>query len=278
MQVSDERSSHMQPIIVFDSGEGGLTVLRRAYELYPGEDYIYICDSAHFPYGTRDLGEIRQWFLAILEFSLTKNPKAVVIACNTATAAALDAAQAITPIPVIGVIEAGVRATAKATKTGRVGVLATLATVQSGIYRLALESMAEVHHVIERPCPRLVMLAEQGWTDADRCRTVVNSCVGSVLDEGIDTLVLGCTHFPHMETVFAEVVGQRATIIDPGYETAKSLSTQLERLSRTGLGRMQFFTTGDPSEVSRVARALWPQMVVAAQPLQWQDERVVAAT
>ena len=256
-----------RPIAVFDSGEGGLTVLKQLREMYPGEDYLYVCDSAHFPYGSRSLDEVRNLFLAMLTFMLSRDPKGVIIACNTATAAALAHAQRVSPVPVVGVIQPGVDAAIRATRNHRIGVLATEATSRSGIYGRALREKSPKALVVERPCPLLVVLAEQGWTDGDQCRLTVQSCLSEVLGEGVDTVVLGCTHFPHMQAVFSEVVSGRAALIDPGLETARILPSHLPGLSRTGAGSLEFFTTGDPAEVTRVARQLWPNQLLRALPL-----------
>lgn len=264
-----------RPIAVFDSGEGGLTVLKQARELYPGEDFLYVCDSLHFPYGSRSLAEVRGFFLAILGFLLEREPKAVVIACNTATAAALEEAQRQSPVPVIGVIEPGVQAALKATRNHKVGVLATEATSRAGIYSRALKARDPEMTVIERPCPLLVVMAESGLIDGDACRHTVGSCLAGVLAQGVDTVVLGCTHFPHMQTVFEEMVRGRAKLIDPGLETAKIMSGILPQLSRTRGGGLQFYTTGDPLEVARVARQLWPQQELEALPLHWRGMTVI---
>ncbi|MCL4520904.1 MAG: glutamate racemase [Firmicutes bacterium] len=263
-----------RPIAVFDSGEGGLTVLKQARELYSGEDYLYVCDSAHFPYGPRSLDEVKGFFLAILDFILTRAPKAVIIACNTATAAALEPARKASPVPVVGVIEAGVEAALKVTETHRIGVLATEATSRSGIYRRTFQERDANTVVVERPCPRLVVLAENGWTDGPQCRRTVHQCLAGVLAEQVDTVVLGCTHFPHMQSVFQQAVYGRAKLIDPGLETARQLPRYLDDLSHAGGGSLEFYTTGHPGEVTRVARQLWPNQILQALPLVWQGSAV----
>ena len=267
-----------RPIAMFDSGEGGLTVLKQARALFPGEDYLYVCDSAHFPYGDRSLSEVRDFFLAILEFMLTQDPQAVVIACNTATAAALAEARRMAPVPVIGVVQAGVEAAARATQNRRVGVLETLATHRSQIYAKSLTACDPSIVVLERPCPLLVVLAENGWTDGPECVDAVQQCAGGLIDEGVDTLILGCTHFPHMQKVFNQVVAGRAHVIDPGLETARSLPDYLPDLSPQGdQGNLAFFTTGDPEDSARVARLLWPEVEVKPSRLVWQGEKVLMA-
>ncbi len=265
----------MGPIALFDSGEGGLTVLKRVLALYPGEDYLYVADSAHFPYGSRDLGEVRAFFLAILDFVLAEGARAVVVACNTATAAALDAARTVSPVPVVGVIEAGAETAARLSRNRRVGVLATLATCQSGIYRQTLHQFGPDLTVVERPCPLLVVLAENGHTDGEASRSAVGGCVVPLLDAGVDTIVLGCTHFPHMQRAFEAVVDGRARLVDPGHETAKVLPRYVAGLRTTGAGRITSYTTGDPALQARVGRELWPERPLNPLPLAWHDGRVI---
>ena len=265
-----------RPIVVFDSGEGGLTLLKQAWALYPGEKYIYICDTAHFPYGQRPLAEVRTFFLGVLRYALTLAPKAVVIACNTATAAALDAArEASGGVPVVGVVEPGILAAVRATENRRIGVLTTVATHRSGIYERGLRA-AEARAVVwQRPCPLLVVLAENGRVTGPESRAAVARCVEGLLAEGVDTVILGCTHFPHMQAIFAEVVGNRAHLIDPGLETAKILPRYVASLMREGSGSVSLFTTGDPERVARVGRQLWEHLVMQPEQLAWEDGEVV---
>lgn len=265
----------MGPIALFDSGEGGLTVLKRVLALYPGEDYLYLSDSVHFPYGPRDLSEVRGFFLAILDFFLAEGARAVVVACNTATAAALDDARRVSPVPVVGVIEAGAKAAAEQSQNRRVGVLATLATCQSGIYRRTLERFGPDLTVVERPCPLLVVLAESGHTDGAESRSAVGGCVAPLLAADVDTIILGCTHFPHMERAFQAMVAGRARLIDPGDETAKALPRDVDDLRTSGVGRITSYTTGDPALQARVGRELWPERPLKPLPLAWQDGRVI---
>lgn len=265
----------MGPIALFDSGEGGLTVLKRVLALYPGEDYLYLSDSAHFPYGFRDLDQVRAFFLAILEFFLAEGARAVVVACNTATAAALEDARRVSPVPVVGVVEAGAETAARVSRNRRVGVLATAATCRSGIYRRTLARFGPDLIVVERPCPTLVVLAENGHTEGDESRAAVGGCVGPLLRSGVDTIILGCTHFPHMERAFEAVVGGRARLIDPGYETAKALPRHVEGLRVHGLGRITSYTTGDPALQARVGRELWPERPLEPLPLAWKSGCVI---
>ncbi len=258
-----------QPIAIFDSGEGGLTVLKRAVALYPGEDFIYGADSVHFPYGSRSLEDVQRLFLRFLDFFLAEQVKAVVIACNTATAAALDVARRISPVPVIGVVEPGARKAAAVSRNRHIAVLSTYATYKSGVYLRAITASNQAAQVVQHPCPALVTMAEAGATDTEQARMAVRACLTTVFAYGVDTVVLGCTHFPHMERIFYEEIANRAQIVDPGYETAKQLEDVLGPLNREPGGTLRFYTTGLPAEFNRIAAILWPETPVQATPLIW---------
>ncbi len=261
-----------RPIAVFDSGAGGLTVLRRAWALYPGEHFIYGADSNHFPYGSRSLSEVRTLFLRFLEFFIAQDVKAVIIACNTATAAALEMAQEICPVPVIGVVYPGAERAVKTTVNGRIGVLSTYATYKSGIYRRAIGQYGQKAQVVQWPCPVLVTMAELGHTETQQAREAVRECLNMIFPHEVDTVVLGCTHFPHMERIFYEEVGERATIIDPGYETARHLPQVLGPLSSGPGGSIQFFTTGNEKDFNRISSSLWPDAIIEAKSITWTPE------
>ncbi|MCY0881499.1 MAG: glutamate racemase [Firmicutes bacterium] len=260
-----------RPIAIFDSGEGGLTVLKRAYEWYPGENYLYAADALHFPYGSRSLEEVRAFFLQFLDFFVQQSAKAVIIACNTATAAALQAAQAISPIPVIGVIQPGARAAAHATQNGRIAVLSTYATYRSAVYQTALQQVNSQLHITLHPCSTLVTMAETGQIHSQAARRTVRACLHAVLAEQTDTIVLGCTHFPHMEQLFLEEMSAGTRLIDPGLETVKALTRLLGPLRTQGQGHTRFYTTGQPQQFEAVSRILWPEAALHVQPLTWSS-------
>lgn len=259
------------PIAMFDSGEGGLTVLRQACSLYPGEHFLYAADSAHFPYGPKSLSQVREWFMSFVDFFLEKNAKAIIIACNTATAAALEAAQLRSPVPVIGVIYPGVQKALENSPKKRIAVLSTEATYRSGIYPRALKELYPGVQVVAAPCPVLVMMVEEGRTDGPEVTQAVRACTEPVLAQNVDTVILGCTHFPHMETIFRKVVNHRATIIDPGVATAEILPQWLGPLKSQGTGSIEFFTTGDPHRFARIAKILWPDFAGHPYSLQWHN-------
>lgn len=253
-----------RPIGFFDSGEGGLTVTRAVARLLPGEAILYACDTARFPYGPRPMAEVRHLFLRFMEFFAAQGCKLVVIACNTATAAVLDLLDEDLPLPVIGVVRPGARAAALSSHSGRIGVAATEGTCASGIYPRLIAQQRPGAQVFQEPCPILVIRAEEGIITGPEVRSEVERCLAPLVQAGVDTLVLGCTHFPHMQAVIAEVVREGITLVDPGIAAAVDVA---ERLQVMGLvnpdafGERRFMTTGDPTRFMQIAARLWPGAV-----------------
>lgn len=259
------------PIGFFDSGEGGLTVAREVARLLPAEHLIYACDSHHFPYGPRTLAEVRGFFLAFAHHLAGRGCKLLVVACNTATTAALlDPAAPPLPLPAMGVVEPGARAAALATRTGRIGVAATEATCAAGVYPRAIVRELPGATIIQRACPVLVTLAEEGIINSPEVRSEVEACLQPILAHAVDVLVLGCTHLPHMQTIIAQVAGPSVTLVDPGQATARAVRDWLRErnlLRAGGVGRREFWTTGDPDRFTRISRMLWPGGVTEAHHL-----------
>jgi glutamate racemase len=260
-----------RPIGFFDSGEGGLTVMREVARLLPGENLIYACDTCHFPYGPRPLPDVRRFFLRFINFFREQECKLVVVACNTATVAALDLLDGGLPVPAVGVVRPGARAAAAASRSGRIGVAATQGTVASGIYPRFIRECRPDAVVSQEPCPILVIRAEAGVISGPAVRAEVARCLAPFLEQDVDTLVLGCTHFPHMRAVIADVAGPGVTLVDPGVATAMAVA---ERLQAGGIanpaaaGSRGFYTTGDPAHFTEVAGRLWPGGVGKAQQIQ----------
>ena len=255
------------PVGFFDSGEGGLTVAKVVARLLPGENLLYVCDTARFPYGPRPLPEARRFFLQFLPFFESQGCKLLVVACNTATTAALDLLDRL-PVPTIGVVWPGARSAAQATRNGRIGVAATEATCAAGIYPQLIREANPDARVLQVPCPILVIRAEEGIIGGPEVRTEVQRCLTPLLEAGVDTLVLGCTHFPHMQSVIADVVGPDVTLIDPGAETGRAVSEWLSghgMLNPQAQGSRRFYTTGDPDRFARIAGRLWPGGVFRAE-------------
>lgn len=268
-------NSDPRPIALFDSGEGGLTVLKHAWDLYPGENYLYAADSIHFPYGTKSLDQVREYLWAFLDFFMSRNVKAIVVACNTATAAGLPLAQSRVPVPVLGVIEPGSRDALRHTKTNAIGVLSTEATYQSGIYPRILQSYRPQVKVIAVPCSVLVTMAESGHTNGPEVAAHIRECITPMLAQNADVVVLGCTHFPHMKKLFTTIIAHSAHIVDPGLATAKDLFEVCGPLKRYGSGQIDFFTTGDPYQAIHVARSLWSDFHGTPHFLKWQGHALI---
>ncbi|MGQ9604195.1 MAG: glutamate racemase [bacterium] len=206
---------------VFDSGIGGLTVLKVLLEKLPNERLVYFGDTAHLPYGSKSRDTVISFAKEIVGFLLTKHPKIIVIACNTASAYALEEVKAIVEIPVIGVIQPGVEAALDVTRNKRIGVIGTRATISTGVYVEAIQSIQPDVKVFSKACPLLVPLIEEGWTDHPVTYQVVREYLAPLLDCGIDTLLLGCTHYPVIKHIFKEIVGSDVNLVDSAERTAQ---------------------------------------------------------
>jgi glutamate racemase len=248
-----------RPIGVFDSGIGGLTVLKELTVRLPGEDFIYLGDTARLPYGTKSNEVIVRYSRENTEFLLAKGIKLLVVACNTSSAVALGEIASHTMVPVIGVIEPGARAAVKASRTGKIGVIGTEATIASGAYTRAIQSLRPRAEIYTRACPLLVPLVEEGWTDNEIAERTVGYYLESLKASGIDTLLLGCTHYPLLRGVFERVLGARVKIVDSAIATAAAVREKLAalKLARRGgptAGAQSFFVTETPDRFVRVGR------------------------
>lgn len=216
------------PIGVFDSGIGGMTVVKELMSQLPGEKIIYYGDTARVPYGNKSNETIIAYSRQIARFLMTREVKAIVIACNTASAVALDALRAELPVPVIGVVKPGAKAAAEATRNGRIGVIATRATVDSGVYEEFLKKTNPGISVYKKACPLFVPLVEEGWIDDEITDRIIHRYLDSLIAEGIDSLVLGCTHYPLLKERIRLVTGDGITLVNPAYETARHFKYVLE--------------------------------------------------
>jgi glutamate racemase len=234
------------PIGVFDSGIGGLTVFKAISEILPAENLVYLGDTARVPYGPRSAETIARYSFECTEFLIQKDIKILVVACNTVSATSLAGIRDRIAIPVIGVIEPGARAAVSATRNRKVGVVGTEATVNSEAYLKAIRTADESIEVFSCACPLFVPLAEEGWTDCDIARLTAERYLAPLRDKDIDTLVLGCTHYPLLKRVISEVMG-KAAIVDSAVETAKALKAMLEDgplLRKAGVsGSHKFYVT-----------------------------------
>jgi len=246
-----------RPIGIFDSGVGGLTVAKEVIHLLPFENLIYVGDTKRVPYGTRDLKEVKQFAFEIINFLVTQDVKLVVIACNTATAAALTAAQQRFNLPIIGVIEPGARAAVQATRYRRIGVIGTAATINSQAYVKAIHALDAGITVFSAACPKFVEIVEQGMvSEANFFRpktyNLAKGYLTPLLRAGIDSLILGCTHYPLLQELLQKVVGQDIVLISSAQETALEVKQLLERKGQLrqerSLPEYKFFATGDPEQ------------------------------
>ena len=213
-----------QPIGVFDSGLGGLTVLRALIDLLPDERIVYFGDTGRFPYGPKPADEVLAHALQITDVLLERDVKLLVVACNSAAAAALDTLHAKLDIPVIGVIEPGLRAAARVTRTGRIGVIGTVGTVASGAYQRLAPEMAVVRggavDLTSAACPGFVEFVEAGDVDSDQVHVLAERLLAPVRDATVDTLVLGCTHYPLLARTIGDVMGRGVVLVSSADETA----------------------------------------------------------
>ena len=246
-----------QPIGIFDSGIGGLTVLKEIVNALPAEDTIYLGDTARVPYGTKSVETVTRYSFENAKFLLKFNIKLLVVACNTASAYCLHQLKKELPIPVIGVIEPWARKAVEVTKTKRVGVIGTEGTIRSGAYFDAIKTIDPSIVVFTKACPMFVPLAEEGWTNNQMARLTAQAYLLKLKKEWVDVLILGCTHYPMLKGVIKEVMGEKVALIDSGHEMAADVGrclmgkNILESIS-SGQGLHRFFVTDSPDRFKQV--------------------------
>lgn len=217
------------PIGVFDSGVGGLTVAREIMRQMPNERIVYFGDTARVPYGSKSKETIIRYSRQIIRFLRTKNVKAIVIACNTASAYALDTVEAELDIPIIGVVKPGAKVAAETTSNNKIGVIGTEGTISSGIYSDFLHIRNKDINVLGKACPLFVPLVEEGWAKDSVTKEVAKRYLEELKESGIDSLILGCTHYPLLRSTIRNVMGEKVTLVNPAYETAIELKELLEQ-------------------------------------------------
>lgn len=253
------------PIGVFDSGVGGLSILIEIRRLLPDEDLIYLADSANCPYGVKPPEEIRRRTLEITGYLIGQGAKMIVVACNSACVAGLDQVRAHYPdFPIVGV-EPGVKPAHGLTRNGKIGVLATSLTLKGDRFNGLVERFASGVEVFTRPAPGLVELVEAGELDTPRAEELLHQYIDPLLVEKIDTLVLGCTHYPFFRPLIEKICGPGVTVVDTGLAVARQTARVLEQhnlaADKTDQGRITFYTSGDPDAVAPIIRLLWPEQV-----------------
>ncbi len=245
------------PIGVFDSGIGGLTVAAALRELLPGEDIFYVGDTARVPYGGKSPATIERYGIEIAGMLLAEGAKLIVVACNTASALAVPRLQQLLRVPVIGVIEPGASAAVAATKSGHVGVIGTRATVQSKAYEKAIHALNPTIKVRTQACPLLVPLIEEGWLEDPVTDQIIQRYLNPMVRSGIDTLVLGCTHYPLLSKALSRYVGSGITLVDSARNCAANVRAVLQKLSlsapKTRLGGLKVALTDPSGSFLRVA-------------------------
>ena len=241
---------------IFDSGVGGLTVLSEIMKTLPQEDTIYLGDTARVPYGTKSPETVVRFSRQITAFLIARDIKLLVVACNTASAVALEALEQEFALPIVGVIEPGARRAAAVTRTGKVGVIGTAGTIRSSAYTKAIKQLDPAIEVITQPCPMFVPLAEEGWVDNEVARLTTHTYLQGLKAAGVDTLVLGCTHYPLLKGIISAEMGPGVTLVDSAEETARTVAEILQ--SRDLLrpvaeqGNHHYFVTDVPAGFIRI--------------------------
>ncbi len=252
--------NRLLPIGVFDSGVGGLSVLRDIRKELCNEDLLYVADSNHAPYGDKEAEYIETRSVAIAQFLVDQPVKAIVVACNTATSAAVAQLRARFNVPIVA-MEPAVKPAVEKTKSGVIGVLATCRTVSSDNFLNLLTRFGDNADIVVQPCPGLVEQVEAGDLSSDMTRSLLEKFVFPLLEKGADTLVLGCTHYPFLAPLIRSMAGIEVTLIDPGEAIARELRRRLETIGqlshRERLGTEQFWTSGSPKNAKELISQLW---------------------
>jgi glutamate racemase len=280
LDVDDDHRPDDRPIGMFDSGFGGLTVARAVIDLLPHEHVVYFGDTGRYPYGPREPEEVRRFAREITDVLVRDHDvKVVIVACNTAAAAALDELQATCPVPVLGVIDPGVRALVSATRNGRVGVIGTVGTIRSGAYQRAVAASGARVHLACAACPGFVEFVERGQTEGDEVAVLAERLLAPMVDAKVDTLLLGCTHYPYLARVIGGVMGRDVVLVSSADETAFDVAHRLARGSlavpagrpRDGgaPGRLRFISSGDIAWFEDLGRRLLGPELAGAEAFRW---------
>lgn len=246
-----------KPIGVFDSGIGGLTVVKRLSSVLPRESIVYFGDTARVPYGSKSNSTVIDYSIQDTSFLLHKNVKAVVVACNTASSIAIPALREKFTVPVIGVILPGADMAVKETKNGRIGVIGTRATISNQAYSKAIKDINSTIEVFEKACPLFVPIAEEGWTHHQATYEIAEEYLKELREHEIDTLVLGCTHYPILADVIQDVIGKDVKLIDSGIATAEVVRSEINRIgfetNSAGPGNLDLYVSDIPTTFKQVA-------------------------
>lgn len=249
-----------RPIGIFDSGVGGLTVVKSLIARLPGESFVYYGDTAHNPYGNKQREDLFKYSNNIISFLLNREVKTIVVACNTSSSVTLPEIEKTCPVPILGVVKPGARVAARLTRNGKIGMIATQATVDSGSYSTNINAIEASHEVFSVACPKLVPMVEAGMLEEEETGQVLREYINPLLKEGIDTLVMGCTHYPFLMPLISEFTGKEVVLVDPAMETVEELAQILSagNLLNDALtgGTHEFYVSGSPDSFYRVGRML----------------------
>ncbi len=270
--------NHEAPIGVFDSGVGGLTVVREIMRQIPNERIVYFGDTARVPYGSKSKETITRYSRQIIRFLRTQEVKAIAVACNTASAYALDEIEQEIDIPIIGVGKPAAKVAAAATQNGKIGVIGTEATIGSQIYSRYIKEIKPDAEVIGKACPLFVPLVEEGLLNDPVTDEIAMRYLSSLIDSGIDTLILGCTHYPLIRSTVGRVMGDGVTLVNPAYETARELRELLEQkhmLNRSrpelGTNQYQFFVSDAAEKFIRFANSIIKYGILSAKMIHIEE-------
>lgn len=266
------------PIGVFDSGVGGLTVAREIMRQIPNEKIIYFGDTARVPYGSKSKETVTRFSRQIVRFLQTYQVKTIVIACNTASAYALDELEKEIDIPIIGVVKPGAKAATEATRNGKIGVIATEATIGSQIYSQYIKQLHENVTIYGKACPLFVPLVEEGLWEDPVTDEIARRYLNELIDIDIDTLILGCTHYPLIRSTIERVVGEKVTLVNPAYETAKELKEMLAQKDllnashpKLGENQYQFYVSDGAEKFKRFANSIIKYGILSAKTINIEE-------
>lgn len=264
-----------RPIGVFDSGVGGLTVAREIMRQLPDENIVYFGDTARLPYGSKSRDNIIRFSRQIIRFLLTRNVKAIVIACNTASAQALDVVKEEFDLPIIGTITAGARAAVQETRSGKIGVIGTEGTIRSQTYSEVIRKLEPEAEVMGKACPLFVPLVEEGFAKHHIADEVIDIYLREMKESDIDTMILGCTHYPLLRSRIMAYLGDKVSIVNPAYETAMDLKRILEEKGlnndRDSLTKYEFYVSDAAEKFKQFANSILPYNVETIQQINIED-------
>lgn len=267
--------SNEKPIGIFDSGFGGLTVARAVMDLLPSEDVVYFGDTARYPYGPKPLDEVREFAFQIAEYLINEHDvKLLVVACNTAAAAALDELSTEVPVPIIGVIAPGTQAAIDVSEIGQIAVIGTVGTINSGAYERAFSDLSNGEiQPLTLACPGFVEFVEKGESSGEQLQVLAERLLAPIVSANVDTLLLGCTHYPYLARAIGQVVGSNVVLVSSADETAFEVLRQLNEIDllakKEKEGKRVFISSGDVSWFAEVGQRLFGPELASAQAHEW---------